>query len=195
MKKRKFFIATVMLGCILTACNGDASNTTSTTTSSIADETTSVETSEAETTEAETESSAHAMGETAPLKNWNITVSNVQILDSVENGYGHFDPEEGNKYLLVTATAENTGKEADTFLPSFAMNSDVSAKVLYGDGYEFSMTQLIGYSRDLINSTINPLSSKEGDMAFEIPNSVADSSDSLLIEFSAGNDTAVFTLR
>ncbi len=97
--------------------------------------------------------------------------------------------------MLVTATAENTGKEADTFLPSFGLNDDVSAKVLYGDGYEFSLTQLLGYSKDLINSTINPLSSKEGDIAFELPNSVADSTEPLIIEFSSGNNNVDFALR
>ena len=135
------------------------------------------------------------MGQTAPLNNWNITVSNMQILESIDDGYGSFVPEEGNKYLLVTVTAENTGKEADTFLPSFGLNDDVSTKVLYGDGYEFSLTQLLGYSKDLINSTINPLSSKEGDIAFELPNSVADSTEPLIIEFSAGNNNVDFALR
>ena len=75
------------------------------------------------------------------------------------------------------------------------MNDDVSAKVLYGDGYEFSLTQLMGYSKDLISSTINPLSTKEGDIAFELPNSVADSTEPLIIQFSAGNDKVNFALR
>lgn len=198
MKKRKLIMAVAALGCVLTACGGNpqtSTNTTPTSTEAVVETTT--ETTAADTPEPETETSAEvvAMGQTSPLKNWNITVTNMQMLESIDDGYGSFKPDDGNKYLLVTATAENTGKEADTFLPSFGMADDVSAKVLYGDGYEFSLTQLLGYSKDLINSTINPLSSKEGDIAFELPNSVADSTEPLIIEFTAGNDKINFTLR
>lgn len=198
MKKTKLIMATAAISCALVAC---AENSTPTATTSSSTETVAesiVETTvEEESTEAEEETAPEtvAMGQTAPLNNWNITVSNMQILESIDDGYGSFVPEEGNKYLLVTVTAENTGKEADTFLPSFGLNDDVSTKVLYGDGYEFSLTQLLGYSKDLINSTINPLSSKEGDIAFELPNSVADSTEPLIIEFSAGNNNVDFALR
>lgn len=198
MKKTKLIMATAAISCAPVAC---AENSTPTATTSSSTETVAesiVETTVAEeSTEAEEEIAPEtvAMGQTAPLNNWNITVSNMQILESIDDGYGSFVPEEGNKYLLVTVTAENTGKEADTFLPSFGLNDDVSTKVLYGDGYEFSLTQLLGYSKDLINSTINPLSSKEGDIAFELPNSVADSTEPLIIEFSAGNNNVDFALR
>ena len=198
MKKRKLIMVTAVLGCILTACGetSQPTTTTATTSTEAVTEATTV-TAPPETTQPETQTALEIieMGQTASLKNWNITITNMQILESVDNGYGSFVPDDGNKYLLVTATVENTGKEADTFLPSFGMNDDVSAKVLYGDGYEFSLTQLMGYSKDLISSTINPLSTKEGDIAFELPNSVADSTEPLIIQFSAGNDKVNFALR
>lgn len=199
MRKTKIAIATITIGCALTACGGNSQTSTTAAITAIESATeTEAEATVAETTtEPETTAAIEtmAMGQTATLKNWNITVTNMQMLESIDDGYGSFKPDDGNKYLLVTATAENTGKEADTFLPSFGMADDVSAKVLYGDGYEFSLTQLLGYSKDLINSTINPLSSKEGDIAFELPNSVADSTEPLIIEFTAGNDKINFTLR
>lgn len=195
MKKMKLVVATATLSCVLVACGGNTqtSTTAATTTAESISETTATETTTAPETTVATE--VVAMGQTTSLKNWNITVTNMQMLESIEDGYGSFNPDDGNKYMLVTITAENTGKEADTFLPSFGMNEDVSAKVLYGDGYEFSLTQLLGYSKDLINSTINPLSSKEGNIAFELPDSVADSTEPLIIEFSAGNDKINFSLR
>ena len=130
------------------------------------------------------------------LQDWSITVTKVQILDSVsENQYMAFSPAEGSKYLLVTITAENKGKESQSFLPSFAMNDQITAKVLYGDGYEFTQTNLLGYSREFSDTGINPLSSKEGDIAFEIPNSVAESSEPLSLAFSMGNESATVALR
>lgn len=197
MKKTKLIVVTAAVSCVLMACAESSTPTTTTSASTEAVTESIAETTAEESTDVEKETASETvpMGQTAPLNNWNITVSNMKILESIDDGYGSFIPDEGNKYLLVTATAENTGKEADTFLPSFGLNDDVSAKVLYGDGYEFSLTQLLGYSKDLINSTINPLSSKEGDIAFELPNSVADSTEPLIIEFSSGNNNVDFALR
>lgn len=201
MRKRSLLLAALMISGMLTACGGGDPKPTTTAsvqeTTSEAVTTEAETTTKAETTEAETEApdTTIPIGESAALKDWNITVTNMQILDSVDNGYGSFSPDEGNKYMLVTANVENAGKTADTFLPSFGMNDDVSVIVLYGDGYEFSLTQLLGYQKDLINSTINPLSSKEGDMAFEIPISVAESTEPIILEFKAGNEKAAFSLR
>lgn len=199
MKRGTLLLTALMISGMLTACgNGDSKTTTAASVQETASEavTTAAETSaEVETTEAETEASAIPLGETATLKDWNISVTNMQMLDSVDNGYGSFAPDEGNKYMLVTANVENAGKTAETFLPLFGMNDDVSVIVLYGDGYEFSLTQLLGYQKDLINSTINPLSAKEGDMAFEVPNSVAESAEPIVIEFKAGNEKVTFSLR
>lgn len=200
MKKREMTLcAVLMLTGVLTACGGDSKPATTPSVQETASEAaiTEAETTTAETPETETEASSTVtpMGEVATLKDWNITITNMQMLDSIDNGYGSFVPDEGNKYMLVSAAIENIGKTAGTFLPSFGMNDDVSVKVLYGDGYEFSLTQLLGYQKDLINSTVNPLSSKEGDMAFEVPNSVAEATESIIIEFNAGKDKVAFSLR
>lgn len=200
MKKREMTLcAVLMLTGVLTACGGDSKPATTLSVQETASEAaiTEAETTTAETPETETEASSTVtpMGEVATLKDWNITITNMQMLDSIDNGYGSFVPDEGNKYMLVSAAIENIGKTAGTFLPSFGMNDDVSVKVLYGDGYEFSLTQLLGYQKDLINSTVNPLSSKEGDMAFEVPNSVAEATEPIIIEFKAGKDKVAFSLR
>ena len=198
MKKRKMTLCAVLiLTGVLTACGGDSKPATTPSVQETTSEaaTTEAETATAETPETEASSTVTPMGEVATLKDWNITITNMQMLDSIDNGYGSFVPDEGNKYMLVSAVIENIGKTAGTFLPSFGMNDDVSVKVLYGDGYEFSLTQLLGYQKDLINSTVNPLSSKEGDMAFEVPNSVAEATEPINIEFNAGKDKVAFSLR
>ncbi len=146
--------------------------------------------------ETQPEEPPYEMNTSAALKDWTITVTDAQIVDSISSGYIVFSPnEEGNKFIQVYATAENKGKQADNFLPSFGMGDDVNTKILYSDGYEFSATNLMGYDNDLHDSNINPLSSQTGEIAFEIPSTVADSADELLIQFSSGNDKIKFKIR
>ena len=92
-------------------------------------------------------------------------------------------------------TVTNNGKETDRFLPSFGYGDDVYVKMLYGDGYEFSAVNLLGYSKDMHDSTINPLTSADGEIAFEVPQSVAEATDELLVSFFSGNDSVVFQVR
>ena len=161
------------------------------------------DTQESDNTNSETESqpeenseTIYEIGNSASLKDWTITVTDAQIVDSIAANYGSFSPnEEGNKYVQVFATVNNDGKQADRFLPTIGMGNDVNVKVLYSDGYEFTATNLLGYNNDLHDSTINPLSSQTGEIAFEIPSTVADSEDELLIQFSSGNDVLKFKIR
>ena len=165
MRKVKIACAAIIAATSLSACGGTAQSQTDATAAAVSEETveyTEEETTEAiveeVTTEAETEAETVAIGTPAVIGNWTVTVDNVQTLDSVPDEYGQFNADEGNKYLLISLTAANDGKEADTFMPSYGMSNDISAKVLYGDGYEFTQTQLLGYSKSMMNSTINPLS-------------------------------------
>ena len=132
----------------------------------------------------------------AELKDWSINVTDVKIVDSIAGSLGSFSPkEEGNTYLQVFVTVDNIGKTADSFLPSFAIGDDIIAKVLYSDGYEFTASNLLGYTNDLHDSSINPLSSKTGEIVYEIPSQVADSEEALLLQFSSGNESVTFNLR
>jgi len=161
----------------------------------------SMQQTEAETTMAETAKSDNkagtvmALNEPGILGEWKITVTAAQMLDAVKNTYGSFKPSDGNKYFLVDVTIENTGKNANSFLPSFSVGDDVRAKIVYGDGYEFSATNLLGYSDDLHSTTVNPLSTKSGSIAFEIPDSVAGGEEELLIQFSAGYQELLIKAR
>lgn len=149
-----------------------------------------------ETSSTEEDGIPYALGNSADLKDWSINVTDVKIVDSIAGSLGSFSPkEEGNTYVQVFVTVENTGKTADSFLPSFCIGDDVSAKILYSDGYEFSATNLLGYTNDLHDSTINPLSSKTGEIVYEIPSQVVHSEETLLLQFSSGNDTVEFNLR
>ena len=136
------------------------------------------------------------IGDSAQLKDWQVAVTDFKIVESIAEDYGEFRPDtEGNRYAQVFVTATNNGKQLMNFLPSFGYGDDVSAKLLYGDGYEFSATNLMGYSNEMHDASINPLSSQSGEIAFEIPESVVNSTDEILIQFSSGNDKIQFKVR
>lgn len=135
------------------------------------------------------------IGETGTIGDWSITISNMQISDSISVDYGSYSPDDGNKYLILSGKVENNGKESATFLPMIGTNKDINAKILYGDGYEFTASNFLGYDNDLHDSSINPLSSKEGDITFEIPDSVAGSDEELLLKLSADSNELIFKIR
>ena len=201
MKKK--LLAILLAGALsasFIACgNGNKDTDTKPETSESSTESTTDEDSELTENESQPEESPETIYETgnsASLKDWTINVTDAQIVDSIAADYGSFEPkEEGNKFIQVFVTVNNDGKQADRFLPSYSIGDDVNAKILYSDGYEFTATNLLGYSNDLHDSTINTLSSQTGEIAFEIPSTVAESTDELLIQFSSGNDTLKFKVR
>lgn len=137
-----------------------------------------------------------SVGESSELGNWEIVVTDFEITpEIVSSEYTSFSPDDGNQYAVVSVSITNNGKESDRFLPSFALNSDVSATIHYAGEYEFSPTVLLGYDSELHDTYLNPLSTKSGCISFEIPESVVESSESLVITFSQGRDSVTYSLR
>lgn len=135
------------------------------------------------------------IGKEGTLGDWSITVTSAEATDSITADYGSYTPDDGNKYFSVSVSVTNNSKTAETFLKSYSLSTDLQAKLLYGDGYEFSATQLMGYKKSLHNETLNPLSNKEGVIAFEIPNDVADSDKKLVLQFTINNESLKFKVR
>lgn len=197
MKKRTLIALSVSVCLLAAGCTSTTTNTNSN--SSKKSDKVTEGSSEIATTEAETETeseSIYNIGDTAILKDWEINLTDMKIVESIAANYGSFSPkEEGNKYIQVFLNASNKGKEADTFCPSYGFGDDISVKVLYGDGYEFTATNLLGYDNDIHDSKVNPLSSQTGEIAFEIPDTVASTTDELIVQFSSGNDVVKFKVR
>ena len=72
------------------------------------------------------------------------------------------------------------------------MGKDIKAKLVYGE-YDFSSTNLLGYSEDLHNTALNPLSSKTGVIAFSVTKDIADLS-ALNLVFFTNNESYTFLL-
>lgn len=136
------------------------------------------------------------INEEGVLNDWSITVTNAEITDTIkENDYYGFTPEDGNKYLFIEVSITNNGKDASTFLPSISYGDTVSAKVLYQQEYEYSPSMLLGYSNDLHNTSVNPLSTKTGAITFELPDSIASTDEELILQFSGGKSELLFKVR
>ena len=198
MTKRKILavIAAILITAALSGCGASEVNDnkndeqTSPTIKSVSTEENKSDLPE-ETTSPE--NSAQSLGETVTLDKWEITVNSAEAAERIENSaYTSFTPDEGNVYIVVNVTIKNIDTNSATFLPSFSMNKDIKAKLVYGD-YEFSTTNLLGYSEDLHNTTLNPLSSKTGVIAFSVTKEIADLSTLNLVIFN-NNESYTFLL-
>lgn len=198
MKRKLHIFTCIATTMFLAGCSSTPNQNQISTAATTNSETTVVETASETTTieETTTASSSLNLGESATLGDWEITVTNMELLDSIPNSYGSFNPDSGNKFLVVSVTVTNNGKTADSFLPSFSFGEDVNAKVLYSDGYEFSATRLLAYDKDLHDKTLNPLSSVDGEIAFQVPEIVSSSTEEpLTLHFSAGKNSFDVKLR
>lgn len=137
-----------------------------------------------------------ALNTASTLNDWSINVTSMEIKQTIPNGeYFAFEADEGNKYLVASVYVENNAKTAQTFLQSYAFEDVLSVKLTYGDGYEYPANILLGSDTDLHDAVVNPLASKSGIIAFEVPDVVANSSDSILLEFSEDSNRVVYVLR
>lgn len=144
----------------------------------------------------ENKSKKYSVGDTATINDFEITVDSIEVTDKIDSGnYTYFSPkDEGSKYLVVNATVKNIASESQEFLPVVITNNDVSVKIQYND-YEFNSSNLLGFSDDLHMTSLNPLSSKTGVIAFEIADEALESIDEFELVFSSGKEKYSFALE
>lgn len=131
-------------------------------------------------------------GEAATLGNWQITVTSVEIVDSLsEDNIVYQSNEEGDKLVCATATVTNNAAAEDTFLPSYASAEDVYVQLLCGEDIYFS-SKFLGYSQDLHDVTLEPSETKSGKILFEVSGDAANGSGELLLQFLYGSDAVSF---
>lgn len=147
----------------------------------------------------EPEEKAISFGTEAMLNNWAVTVNGVDYVNSIDDGsFRTFTPDEGSKFARVNLTVTNKGSEMDTFFPAYSFYADVDAAIFYGENreYEYSPSNLLGYSDDLHDTTLNPLASASGIIVFDIPETVVNDTETpLYFVLSDGADELTFSLR
>ena len=127
---------------------------------------------------------------------WEITLDDHYFTDSISiDDFMSFTADEGNQYLVIDLTVSNTGKQAETFLPSFYFDTDMKAKLYYDEDYEFSASRLLGLTDDLHDQFFNPLITKSGFIVFALPESIIDDEKPLQLTFSMGDESFSFDVR
>ena len=196
MKKIASTIALLCLLLCMTACTNSGSTTTEPVSSNPASTPAEIDPATEPETDPETEGeSTYSVGDTVELKHWSITLDNFELTAKIDGDYSvSYSPEDGAKYGVVSLTVVNNDTTTDTFLPTFSLNDDVVAKIYSGE-YEFSASNLLGHSSDMHDTSLNPLMSSSGIIAFEVPDSIAESDAPLVLTLSCSRTTISFELR
>lgn len=166
----------------------DSQTTSSTIEEENAEETTNEPT---EDVLAEPEEKAHKVGDTFELGDWEVVLESFEFDQKVSSDMFSSSADEGSKFIVLNFAVTNNGKEADHFTNMFG---GVNIKAMFKDDYEFkaSITML---ENDLSFSSIKPLSTKKGFVVIEVPDSVVESTDSLVLHLEHEKNKAQLDLR
>lgn len=124
---------------------------------------------------------------------WEVSFINANFQKSISSGFlTEFKAEEGSQFLVIKLKVTNKSKKMNTFLPAFSVGNDVNVKVFH-DEYTFSASNLIGLSNDLHYTYLNPLESKEGIIAFSIPEDIIQKGN-LVFVITSGQNDLTFTI-
>ncbi len=150
-----------------------------------------------------------AIGETATIGGWEITVTSVEYAPeltpiSQSPSFKHtISASEGNQFVIVNAQIKNTSEDLDIFLPDSSFTEYTKETLIYDGKYNYngrSTEGTMGTYNSLINEVVSPLETKTGYIAFDVPNEVAESEKplQLKIEHKKNSDTldsVTFNLR
>ena len=131
------------------------------------------------------------VGDKFNLSDWEIVLDSFEFNQQVSDDYFSSSADEGNKFLILNYTVTNQGTEADSFT---AMLGGVEMKAIFNDKYEYKYTVTM-IDKDLSNESVKPLASKTGFVVMEVPDTVAQSEDSLVLKLAQDEDKATITLR
>lgn len=130
------------------------------------------------------------------IDTFRVSVKSYEFVDKIStSAYTAFTPDEGNVYCVVYMSVYNESNSANTFNNSFSFTPS-NVNIIYADSYTYSATNLLGYDDDLHDTFLNPLTKKEGIIAFEVPERVeTDSNASLEVQIKEDDETAKIKLR
>lgn len=137
------------------------------------------------------------LGKKGTTGDWKICVKKAEKKAQIKNGtYRVFKPDKGDQFICITATVRNNGKKKDTFLPKVGYKDKMlTATLYYKNKYEYQPLELFSYDKDLVASSVNPLTSKSGIIAFEVPKKVAKAKKNLTLRIGTESDYLVYTLK
>lgn len=143
-----------------------------------------------EPTKEEPKEVSNKPGEKFALGDWEVVLDSFEFDQKVSADMFSSSADEGNKFLILNYTVTNNGKEAKDFT---SIIGGVSMKAIFKEEYEYNYTVTM-IDGDLGTGSIKPLASKSGFVVIEVPDSVAESKESLVVKLE-DKDKAQITLR
>lgn len=135
--------------------------------------------------------------ESVILGNWEITYHSGQIAESFESSLQKYEASEGCQLVRASFTIRNVGLQKDTFLGYTIPGSGNGIQVGLADGaFEnvYEPAELWAYSGDLTNSSLEPGETEEGELVFDVPDSVIAAPEGLYVVIMRGYQMAVYPL-
>ena len=138
-----------------------------------------------------------ALGKKGSIGDWDIRVKKAEIRTKIKNGkYRVFEPDKGEKFVTITATVRNKGKEKSSFLPRVGYKDKMlTATLYYKEKYEYQPLELLSYDKDLVGTQVNPLSNKSGIIVFSVPKKVAKAKGKLLLKIGTSTENVTYSLK
>ena len=113
------------------------------------------------------------IGDTIHSKNFDITILNKDVSDTVTDKSGYFQSTANGTFIILTVQYKNTANRA--------MRLDNSAFKLELEDKTYSPVTIIMTSKDnIFLDTINPGIEKTGKLYFDVPKDIANSNDFVL---------------
>lgn len=127
---------------------------------------------------------------------WEMCVRKMVVTKKIKDGkYRYFKPNKGKVYAAFTMSVKNKGKKAETFLPRLGMKDKmIQGKLTDAKGKEYSMVQLIGYSKNLVYTSVKPSQTKKGVITFEVPKKMEKKIKSMTLELGTSEEKLVYAL-
>ena len=155
------------------------------------------------------EVSTIAIGETATIDGWEITVTSVEYAPeltpiSQSPSFKHtISASEGNQFAIVNAQIKNISEDLDIFLPDSSFTEYTKETLIYDGKYNYnghSTEGTMSTYNSLINEVVSPLETKTGYIPFDVPNEVVESEKTLQLKIeykrdSETLDSVIFNLR
>lgn len=137
------------------------------------------------------------LGKKGTFGDWKICVKKAEVKKKIKDGnYRQYEPGKSKSFIIVSLSVRNNAKKTAEFLPRFGYADKlVSATLLYQDEYEYSPTELLSYDKDLVTEKIQPLTTENGIIAFEVPKKVSKSKKKLKLRIGTKNDSITYSLK
>ena len=138
-----------------------------------------------------------AIGETATIGGWEITVTSIEYAPELkaqtENmmGSNTIAAGEGKQFVIVNAQLKNTAENLEMFLPDTPYSEYTKEALIYDGKYEYSgysTASALNIYSSLVHTTVSPLETKTGYIAFAVPNEVVESEKPLQLKIEQEKD-------